>query len=130
MVAIVLPTDTPPHPSRLWGSKGQIQRFSEHGHVAYQIEGSLESSNMVANILRIDTHPNYPWVLSECQSSISLEHGHGAYHIKGNRECINEVASILPTDSPLNPATLGMGLKGQSSTFSEHCNDACQKKRM
>ena len=36
------------------GSKGQISTFSEHGHVAYQIKGNYEYSNMVAKILPVD----------------------------------------------------------------------------
>ena len=32
-------------------SKGQYSTFSEHGHVAYQIKGNHEFSNMVANTL-------------------------------------------------------------------------------
>ena len=34
------------------GSIGENSTFSEHGHVAYQIKGDNECSNMVANILR------------------------------------------------------------------------------
>ena len=33
------------------GSKGQNSTFSEHGHVAYQIEGNNEFSIKVANFL-------------------------------------------------------------------------------
>ena len=40
----------PPRP--LWlGSKGQNSTFSEHGHVAYQIKGGDECSNMQVHIL-------------------------------------------------------------------------------
>ena len=43
---------------------------------------------------------------------------------KGNRECGNMVANVLPADStlppPPTPPTLGVGSKGQNSTFSEH----------
>ena len=38
------------------GSKGQISTFSEHGHVANQMKGNHECSNMVANILPADPH--------------------------------------------------------------------------
>ena len=33
------------------GSKGQNSTLSENGHVAYQIKGNHECSNMVANTL-------------------------------------------------------------------------------
>ena len=47
-----------PHPlTRGLGSKGQISTFSEHGHVANQIKGNHECSNMAANILLAD-HKN------------------------------------------------------------------------
>ena len=51
MVAIILPAD----PTALTlGSKGQNSTLSENGHVAYQINGNNECSNMVANILPTD----------------------------------------------------------------------------
>ena len=40
-----------PPPTLREGSKGRISTFSEHGHVAYQINGNRKCSNMVANIL-------------------------------------------------------------------------------
>ena len=46
-----LPADPlPPH------APDSVNRstFSEHGHVAYQIKGNHECSNMVANILQAD----------------------------------------------------------------------------
>ena len=36
---------------------GQNSTFSEHGHVAYQIKGNHDCSNMAANILPADPHP-------------------------------------------------------------------------
>ena len=36
------------------GGGGQNSTFSEHGHVAYEIKGNHECSNMVANILPAD----------------------------------------------------------------------------
>ena len=53
MVANILPTDPPPPHApdpREMGSIGQMSTFSEHGHIAYQIKGNHEFSNMVANI--------------------------------------------------------------------------------
>ena len=47
-----LPAD-PPTP--LTRSIGQKSNFSEHGHVAYQINGNHGCSNMVAHILLADT---------------------------------------------------------------------------
>ena len=53
MVATILPID---HLLTLgMGSKGQTFTFSEHGHVAYQIKGNDECSNMQANILSLHT---------------------------------------------------------------------------
>ena len=48
MVANILPADTLDPRD---GFNGQNSTFSEYGHVAYQINGSLECSKMVANIL-------------------------------------------------------------------------------
>ena len=52
------------------------------------------------------------------------KHGHVAYQIKENHKCSNMVANVLPADTP----TLGMGLMGQNSTFSEHSHVAYQIK--
>ena len=52
MVANSLPAD--PHDPRGWG---QNSVFSEHGHVAYQIKGNHEFSNMVTKILPTQPHP-------------------------------------------------------------------------
>ena len=59
MVANILPADpSPPHNLHTLGigSVGQNSTFSEHGHVAYQIENN-ECSKMVVNILPADPHP-------------------------------------------------------------------------
>ena len=42
------------------GSIGQKSTFSEHGHVAYQIKGNHEFSNMEANILHAYPLPHDP----------------------------------------------------------------------
>ena len=56
MVANILPSD--PTLSTLGvGSKGRNSTFSEHGHVAYQIKGNHECSNLEANILPADLTP-------------------------------------------------------------------------
>ena len=55
MIANILPAD--PLMPLTW-LIGQKSTFSEHGHVAYQITGNHEYSNMVANILR--TNPPSP----------------------------------------------------------------------
>ena len=66
------------------GSIGQNSTFSEHGHVAYQIKGNHECSNMVANILPTDPLPPLPpppdhrgWG-QKVKMPIFLEHGHVA----------------------------------------------------
>ena len=40
--------------ARGMGSIGHKSTFSEHGHVAYQIKGNHECSNLVSNILLTD----------------------------------------------------------------------------
>ena len=62
MVANILPT-IPPDPRGI-GSIGQKSTFSEHGHVAYDIKGNHEFSNMKANILHSYPYPYDPrgWV--------------------------------------------------------------------
>ena len=67
--------------------KGHISTFSEHGHVANQIKGNHECSNMVANILLTDPQSQPLW--SKGQNSIFKEHSHVAYQIKGSYECSN-----------------------------------------
>ena len=47
MVASILPAAPSPDP----GVKGTNITFAEHGHVAYQIKGNRECSNMVTHIL-------------------------------------------------------------------------------
>ena len=77
MVSIVLPAD----PHLTLGSKDQSSTFSEHGHVANQIKGNHECTNMVANILPAD--PQCPHTLGMMyigQNSIFSGHGHVAYH--------------------------------------------------
>ena len=49
MVANILPAAPPPPPNPR--VKRLYLTFAEHDHVAYQIKGNRECSNMVANIL-------------------------------------------------------------------------------
>ena len=87
---------------RPWGSKGQNSTFSQQCHVAYQIYGNHECSNMVANILPTDPPPPPPpdpgWWVKRPKFNIS-EHSHVAYQIKGNHICSN-MANILPQPPP------------------------------
>ena len=55
------------------------------GHVAYQIKGNHECSQMIANILPTESHL-LPWGWGQTfgQNSTFPEHGHVAYQIKGN----------------------------------------------
>ena len=50
----------PPHTPTTLGGLGQNLKFNflEHGHVAYRITGNHKCSNMVANILPADPHPD------------------------------------------------------------------------
>ena len=99
---------------RGWG-RGQNQTFSEYGHVAYQIKADDAGSNMVANILPIDTPSTRGW--GEKVKTISFsESSHVAYQIKADNAGSNMVANILPIDSP---STQGVGSKGQTISFSE-----------
>ena len=71
------------------GSIGQNSTFTEHGHVANQINGNHECSNMVANILPADpTHLHHLTLGfgSKGHKSTFSEHGHVAYQIKMNHE--------------------------------------------
>ena len=65
----------PPSP-RPWGSKDWKATFLEHDHVAYQIKGNHECSNMVANIL-----PAAP--LSPQKVKVQLFLNMAMVHIKG-----------------------------------------------
>ena len=49
----------PPSPDSGVRSKGQNSKFSEYGHIAYQIKRNNKCSIMVPNILRADTQPPY-----------------------------------------------------------------------
>ena len=57
--------------------------FSESSHVAYQIKADNAGSNMVANILPIDT-PLTQGVGSKVQAISFTESSHVEYQIKGN----------------------------------------------
>ena len=57
--------------------------YSEYSHVAYQIKADDAGSNMVANILPIDT-PATQGVGSKGQTISFSESSHVAYQIKGN----------------------------------------------
>ena len=99
-----------PPPSDLWvGSIGLNSTFSKHSHVAYQIKGIHQCSNMVANILPADPHP--PWTLetgSKGQWKLGSEHDLVANQIKANQICRNMVANILTAAIP-PPPRLAMG---------------------
>ena len=113
------PVSHPPDPGI--GVKRSNSTFSEHSHVAYQIKVNHECSSIVANILLADPYPP-TWPCGWGQMvKIQLFQNMVMLHIKltGITKCSNMVANILPSD-PLPPTTLGMGSKGQKSTFSEH----------
>ena len=62
----------PPHtfPTQ---SIGQKSTFSEHDHVAYQIKGNHECSNMVANILHSDPPPPPPRTIGKIVSKDQIQ---------------------------------------------------------
>ena len=74
MVANILPAAPPPSPDPR--VKGSNLTFAEHDHVACQIKGNRECSNMVANIL-----PAAPF--SPQKVKIQLFQSMGMLHIKG-----------------------------------------------
>ena len=86
-------------------SRAQNSTISEYGHVAYQIKGNFESSNMVANSLPADPH----FLTLEIGSKFNLfsEHGHVAYQIKGILKCSNMEANILAAAPPSSPDPVG-----------------------
>ena len=93
MVANILPAYSPPDPS---GQKVKILLFSEQCHVAYQIKGNQECSNIVANILY--AHPLHTLGMgSISQKSIFSEHGHVAYQFKGNQHgcSMDEIVQVI-----------------------------------
>ena len=135
MVANILPAAPPiPLPPTLGGG-GQNSTFSENGHVAYQIKGNRECTNMVANIC-----PQPPPSPSPQKVKIQLFQNMVMLYTKGNRECSNMVATAdrgtintkhIKRDFDPRPVSdpLG-GLRGrdQNSTFSEHGHVAYQIK--
>ena len=117
MVANILPTDPPlPYNLRVWVNRSKFNIFrtwsqilclqtapvpgvgvkkvkiqlSEHGHIAYQIKGNPECSNMVANILPTDPPPPPPHNPRDGVNRVVIqlfsEYGHVAYQIKWNHE--------------------------------------------
>ena len=48
------------------------------------------------------------------------EHGYIEYQFKGNQKMQQQGSKYLPRDAYALAPTLGMGLIGQNSTFSEH----------
>ena len=63
------------------GIKIQNSKFSEHGHVAYQIKGNDDCSNMKAHILFFSRAISpWGWVKGQHIS----ESSHVAYQINGN----------------------------------------------
>ena len=77
----------PDPPSTLgMGSIGQNSTFSEHGHVAYRLNGTSKCSNIVANFLPADHTPSHSphdprGKGSKAQNSTFSEHGHVAYQL-------------------------------------------------
>ena len=104
------PPPPPLHPPTLgMGSVGQNSALLEHSHVAYQITGNHECSNMVANILPADPSPTTLGMGSIGQNSTFSEHGHVAYQIKWNHKLQQHGSTYfahLPTDRPPPPPPL------------------------
>ena len=74
---------TPSPPTLGVGSKGQNFTFSEHGHVAYQIKGDHECSNMQANSMSLH-QPSTPGMGSKVNIFFFSESSYVAYQINGN----------------------------------------------
>ena len=134
MVANILPADLPPPPHHYHlptlpptlgvGSKGKNSTFSEYSHVAYQIKGNDECSNMVANILPQPPPPPDPWGGVK-RSKYIYYHDMVMLHIKlkGMTHAATWQQIFYPQYPP-PPTTLVMGSIGQNSTFSEHSHVA------
>ena len=99
-------------------------KFSEYGHVVYQIKADDAGNIMVAIFLPTDT-PSTQGVGSKGQTIYFSESSHVAYQIKADNAGSNIVANILPTDTP---STQGVGSKGQTISFSESSHVAYQIK--
>ena len=56
-----------PSPALVVGSKGQKLNFSEHGHVAYQINGNDKCSSMQAHAVSLHA-PSTPGVKSKVKT--------------------------------------------------------------
>ena len=93
------PPPLPPPPKR---STGQNSTLSEHGHVAYQINGNHKITQHGNKLFSRRTPlSHYPRDLGQkvkiqlCQNMVML-------HIKfiGITKCSNMVANILPADPP------------------------------
>ena len=99
------------------GSNGQNPTYSEHGHVAYQIKGNPECSNMVANICpQTPPTPLSPTTLGMGAIGRNLtfsEHGHVAYQIKWNHGKQQHGRKYSARRAPL----LALGVKRPNSTF-------------
>ena len=85
------------------GSKGKNSTFSEHGHVAYEIKGNDECSNMYAHIMSLHA-PSTPEVGSKVKKSFVSEISHDAYQINGS----TMQAHVLSSRTPSTP---GLGHK-------------------
>ena len=98
----------PPPPTLEMGSVGQNRTFSERDHVAYQIKDNYERSNVVANILPVDT-PTLG-MGSIGQNSTFPEHGHVTYQFKGTHFMHLNGSKYLPTDPYPPPPSNSLGL--------------------
>ena len=107
----------PPMP--LSPSIGQKSTISEHGHVAYQIEWNHK---MQQHSSKYFAHrPPPPHAADKCQLFQNMV----MLHIKLKRIIENaatwyQIFVRRPPYHPPRPPTLGIGSKGQNSTFSEH----------
>ena len=111
------------------GVNRSILTFSEHGHVAYQIQENHECINMVPNILPADpTTPNLK--MRSISPNLTFFQDMIMLRIKltriTNESTLYIVSNILLAD-PL-PLNFGMGSIDQNSTFSEHGHVAYQMK--
>ena len=64
---------------------------TEHDHIAYQIKGHHKCSNMVANILPVDS----PLTLGMGSKAFS-EQSHVAYQITGKHKCSSNMVAPPP----------------------------------
>ena len=120
----------PLYPHHLTKGKESIYQnstFPGHGHVACQIKGNHECTDMVANNFLADpkTQPQTHGIRSIGQNSTFSEHGHVANQLNGVTKYSNMVAIILPADPPTHTHLHTQDLRVKRSKFNIYRTLSC-----